>query len=89
MDKVSPLPQHGAVFFDPRDDDRQLRVSYHSEQDVFVISHWRREVCLGTFRLPAADAARFVHVMVTSLAEHSGTTSSGITSSTDTEVMGA
>jgi hypothetical protein len=84
MDKVSPLPQHGSVFFDPRDEDRQLRVSYHSEQDVFVLSLWRRENCLGTFRLPAADAARFVHVMVSSLAEQSDT--AGIA---DTQVLGA
>ena len=84
MDKVSPLPQHGSVFFDPRDEDRQLRVSYHSEQDVFVLSLWRREMCLGTFRLPAADAARFVHVMVSSLAEQSD--ASGFA---DTQILGA
>ena len=84
MDKVSPLPQHGSVFFDPRDEDRQLRVSYHSEQDVFVLSLWRREMCLGTFRLPAADAARFVHVMVSSLAEKSDATGYA-----DTQILGA
>jgi hypothetical protein len=67
MDIVSPLPSHGTVFFDPRDESRVLRLSYHDELGVFVISLWRDDTCLGTFRLAADEAPRLVHAMVSSL----------------------
>ena len=58
MEQVTPLPSHGTVFFDERDQGRSLRLSYHQDSAVFVISLWRIDLCLGTFRLPAEDAAR-------------------------------
>lgn len=69
MDRVSPLPSRGSVFFDVRDEGRSLRLSYHADTDGFVLSMWRDSYCLGTFRLPAEDAPRFIHTMVASLAE--------------------
>jgi hypothetical protein len=67
MDIVSPLPSQGTVFFDPRDESRVLRLSYHDELGVFVISLWRDDTCLGTFRLAVDEAPRLVHAMVSSL----------------------
>ncbi len=67
MDRVSPLPSNGGVFFDPRDEARSLRVSYHADLDVFVLSLWRDAECLGSFQLPAQDSPRFVHTLMTSL----------------------
>lgn len=64
---MSPLPTHGAVFFDPRDEGRFLRVSFHDSLGVFVLSLWKDDTCLGTFRLPIDDAPRLIHSMVGAL----------------------
>ena len=76
MEHVTPLPSHGTVFFDERDQGRSLRLSYHRDNAVFVISLWRFDLCLGTFRLPAEDAAAFVHELVQPLATQSSEQSS-------------
>jgi hypothetical protein len=68
MDEVTPLPTHGSVFFDPRDQGRTLRVSFHPASSMFVVSLWRDEECLGTFRLPSVDVPRLVHGLVAPLA---------------------
>jgi len=68
MDQVSPLPSNGTVFFDPRDPTRSLRISYHHEQAVFVLSQWRGSDCLATFQLPADDVPRLVYALTQSLA---------------------
>ena len=68
MEPVSPLPRSGDVFFDPRDEGRFLRVAYHPEMAVFVVSLWRDETCLGTHRLAAADLPRLLHALTTPLA---------------------
>ena len=68
MNPVSPLPRSGDVFFDPRDEGRFLRVAYHPELAIFVVSLWRDETCLGTHRLAAADLPRLLHALTTPLA---------------------
>ncbi|MEO9322430.1 hypothetical protein ABFT23_03015 [Nocardioides sp. C4-1] len=45
------LASPGAIFLDPRGSDRALRVSWHQEADVVVLSLWRDTVCSATFRL--------------------------------------
>lgn len=67
MESVSPLPAQGTVFFDPRDEGRFLRVSYHEDLGVFVLSLWRDDTCLGSFRLATEEAPRLIHAMVTAL----------------------
>lgn len=76
MEPVSPLPMQGAVFFDPRDEGRFLRLSFHDDLGVFVLSLWRDDTCLGTFRLAVDEAPRLIHSMVGALVggdEASGT----------------
>jgi hypothetical protein len=76
MEPVSPLPTQGAVFFDPRDEGRFLRLSFHDDLAVFVLSLWRDDTCLGTFRLAVDEAPRLIHSMVGALVggdEASGT----------------
>lgn len=51
MVAVRPLPRTGSVLFDARGDERALRVSWHEEADVVVLSLWRDNVCTATFRL--------------------------------------
>ena len=55
MAQARPLPRTGGVFLDPRGEDRSLRVSWHAESDVVVLSLWRDNVCAGTFRLAADE----------------------------------
>lgn len=45
------LTTPGTIFLDPRGDGRALRVSWHQEADVVVLSLWRDNVCSATFRL--------------------------------------
>jgi len=47
-----PLPPHGRAFEDVRRDGRILRVTWHADDDVVVLSLWRGSRCTGTFRLP-------------------------------------
>jgi hypothetical protein len=69
MGEVTLLPAHGTVFFDHRDGDRSMRLSWHPEFGLFVVSMWRGESCLGSFQMVPEEAARFVHVVTRALAE--------------------
>jgi hypothetical protein len=55
MAGATPLPRVGEVFFDDRGEDRALRLSWHPDADVMVLSIWNGGVCTGTFRLAARD----------------------------------
>ncbi|MGI8901104.1 MAG: hypothetical protein ACR2HA_09270 [Nocardioides sp.] len=52
MTPLTPLPSSGEVFLDQRDGERALRVSWHPEADLVVLSLWLGGTCSGTFRLP-------------------------------------
>jgi hypothetical protein len=58
-----------AVFLDGRGDDRALRMSWHTEADLVVLSMWRENVCVGSFRLVAADVPAMIAFLSTGLAE--------------------
>lgn len=51
MSAPRTLTTPGAIFLDPRTDDRALRVSWHQEAGVVNLSLWRDNVCAATFRL--------------------------------------
>ena len=82
MGSVSPIPHQGAVFFDPRDEGRFLRVSYHDDAGIFVLSWWRDSTCLGTFQLDPAEAPRLIHAIAAGLAGPSVTEVQGQRDST-------
>ena len=65
---VTPLPSAGEVFLDARGDGRALRLSWHAEVDVVVLSLWRGGSCTGTFRLPAEDVPALVEALRAGLA---------------------
>jgi hypothetical protein len=67
MVAVRPLPRTGSIFFDARGADRALRVSWHEEEDLVVVSLWRDNVCTGSFRLAADDVPDLVDTLVDSL----------------------
>ena len=63
MSQVTPLPAAGEVFLDSRGCARALRVSWHSEAGVVVLSLWRAGACTGTFRLPVEDVPALVDTL--------------------------
>ena len=66
--KVTALPARGEVFCDQRGTERALRVSWHSEVGLVVLSLWREDRCVGTFRLEAEEVPALVNALVTGLA---------------------
>ena len=57
------LPRTGAVFLDPRGEDRSLRVTWHQESQLVVLSLWRDNVCAGTFRLAADEVPDLIALL--------------------------
>jgi hypothetical protein len=62
-------PVHGSreVFLDARGNGRALRLSWHHDADVVVLSLWRDGVCAGTFRLPKSEVNDFIDALVDGL----------------------
>lgn len=54
------LPAAGGVYADTRDDGHALRVSYHPENTLCIVSIWRGNLCVGTVRLSRTDAAEVI-----------------------------
>jgi hypothetical protein len=67
MDAARPLPAVGSVFFDARGDDRALRVSWHPEADLVVLSVWRDNVCAASFRLAVEEVPELIELLRTGL----------------------
>ena len=56
MGAVRPIPRLGAVVTDVRGGGRALRVSWHGEDGLVVLSLWDGPRCTGTVRLAEAVA---------------------------------
>ena len=56
-------PRTGSVFLDPRGEDRSLRVTWHQESQLVVLSLWRDNVCAGTFRLAADEVPDLISLL--------------------------
>jgi hypothetical protein len=65
---VTPLPATGEVFLDSRGPGRALRVSWHPEADVVVLSLWSGGTCTGSFRLPVEDVPDLIDALRAGLA---------------------
>jgi hypothetical protein len=63
MLRPSPLPSTGEVFLDQRGGGRSLRVSWHPDADLVVLSLWREGTCAGTFRLPMTEVPDLIDVL--------------------------
>lgn len=57
----------GEVFLDARGVGRAMRLTWHHEAEVVVLSLWRDQVCSASFRLAAPDVAAFVDALVSGL----------------------
>lgn len=56
-------------FHDARGHVRRMGVSTHPADSTVVISLWQGDVCTGTFRLPAKDAARLISTLAYGMTE--------------------
>lgn len=65
---VVALSASGEVMIDTRGGARALRVSWHHDLGVVVLSLWREERCVGTFRMSAAEVPALVNALVEGLA---------------------
>ena len=63
MVTARPLPDQGQVFLDARGDDRALRVSWHTEVDLVILSLWRDNVCVGSFRLSVDEVPDLIAML--------------------------
>ena len=62
------LPVRGEVVADARGDGRALRVSWHPEAGVVVLSVWRGALCAATVQVEASEVPHLVDVLVRGLA---------------------
>ena len=63
MPAARPLPAAGSIFLDSRGGDRALRVSWHHESGLVVLSLWRENVCAGTFRLAIDEVPALIEML--------------------------
>ncbi|HEX3932211.1 MAG TPA: hypothetical protein VHW64_16035 [Nocardioides sp.] len=63
MTSARPLPANGEIFLDARGADRALRVSWHYDTDMVVLSLWRDNVCAGSFRLNVEDVPELIDLL--------------------------
>jgi hypothetical protein len=63
MATARPLPAAGEIFLDARGGDRALRVSWHHESDLVVLSLWRENVCAGSFRLAVDEVPALIDLL--------------------------
>ena len=71
MAEVSPLPIRGEVVVDSRGGARALRVSWHPEYGLVVLSIWRGDTCAATVQVDSAEVPHLVDVLVRGLAASS------------------
>jgi len=65
---VVPLPSSGDVFVDARHPDKGLRVSWHHDAGVVVVSLWRGHTCIGTMQLAPDEVPRLIAALADGLA---------------------
>ena len=63
MTAARPLPETGAIFLDARGGDRAMRVSWHTEAGLVVLSLWRENVCTGSFRLAVDEVPELISTL--------------------------
>ena len=65
---VLALPASGEVLRDQRGDGRWMRVTWHEDVDVVVLSLWKHTSCVGTLRLDRSQVPELVDSLVRGLA---------------------
>ena len=57
------------IVLDRRGDGRALRVTWHHEASVVVLSVWRQDRCSGTVQVASEDVPALIAVLTDGLAE--------------------
>jgi hypothetical protein len=70
MASIPALPASGDVFLDARDQGRAMRVSWHHDGDLAVLSIWRAGTCVASFQVGRNDVPALVESLVRGLAGH-------------------
>ena len=60
---VRPLPELGSIYLDARGAERALRVSWHHDSGLVVLSLWRDNVCAGSFRLSIDEVPALIELL--------------------------
>ena len=63
MGTIHALPASGEVFLDARDQGRAMRLSWHHDGDLAVLSIWRAGACVATFQLSRDDIPALVEAL--------------------------
>ena len=63
------LPRRREVVLDRRGEGRALRVTWHHEASVAVVSVWRDDRCSGTVHVAVEDVPALIAVLTQGLAE--------------------
>ena len=63
MRPANTLSSTGTIFLDPRGGGRAMRVTWHPEADVVVLSLWRDNVCAGSFRLAVEEVPTLIDTL--------------------------
>jgi hypothetical protein len=66
----SPAAKRRRVLLsDARSNGKHLRVTWHRERGLFVVSIWNDDVCTGTVQVPVANAPELISLLVDGLAQ--------------------
>ena len=57
------MPTVGDLFTDVRGGGRTMRVSYHENRGVVVVSLWLGTVCRGSFQMAAGDVSKLLSIL--------------------------
>jgi hypothetical protein len=69
---VVALPSSGQIIADQRGGGRWMRVTWHDEAGVVVLSLWRETGCIGTVRVDRSQVPALVTALVDGLAGEHG-----------------
>lgn len=63
MTAVAPAPLGAEFFLDARGGARSLRVRWHREENLVVLSLWRGDECSGSFRLTVEEVPPLIEAL--------------------------
>ncbi|MDN5895185.1 MAG: hypothetical protein L0H93_14325 [Nocardioides sp.] len=67
--RTAPIPREGSIHVDARGGDRALKVTWHHDAGVVVLSMWRDNVCAATFRLAVDEVPDLIDALRSGLDE--------------------
>jgi hypothetical protein len=67
VENTGALSARRDMFLDERG--AGLRVTWHPERDLLVLSVWHDESCVGTFRMPVQDVPRLSRLLAAALGD--------------------